>query len=207
MTAEEVRALLCGKLEQAGADGAPRFSDYDLNEAVRPNRALASAAVLTPLVQREDGVRVILTRRADHLPKHAGQISFPGGREEPSDRSLAQTALREAHEEIGLAPDQVELMGAFDDYETVTGYRIRPFVGFVDPAFAPSPDPNEVADVFETPFDFLMDPANHQRHWREWNGARRYFYAIPYQHHYIWGATAGMLLALHARLFPKEDAA
>lgn len=206
MTGDDVRALLRGKLDDSAAHGAARFSDFDLNGATRPQRALSSAAVLAPLVEREGEVRVIFTRRADHLPKHPGQISFPGGRSEPGDASLADTALREAEEEIGLSRGHVDLLGAFDAYETVTGYCVRPFIGFVDPAFVPRPDPNEVADVFEAPFAFLMDAANHQRHWREWNGARRYFYAMPYQDRYIWGATAGMLKALHARLFAEESA-
>lgn len=204
MNASELRDLLTARLDPvdaAAAAGAPARSDFDLNEDEAPKRRLKPAAVLAGLVEREGEWRVIFIERAAHLSLHAGQISFPGGRMDPEDADLAEAALREAHEEIGLARDQVELIGAFDRYETVTGYDVTPFVGFVAPDFTPVPDHGEVADTFEAPFAFLMNPANHQRQWRMWNGARRYFYAMPYGDKYIWGATAGMLKALHDRLY------
>lgn len=179
-------------------------SDYDLNPEVRDllpaERALRAAAVLCPIVERDSGLNVILTRRSDALRSHSGQVAFPGGRRDSTDPSLAHAALREAEEEIGLARDLVELIGAVDGHETVTGFSVTPFVGFVDPGFTPRPDPAEVAEVFETPLAFLMDPVNRQRHYRDWNGTRRYFYAMPYGDYYIWGATARMLVGLSDRI-------
>jgi len=179
-------------------------SDYDLNHGMRPQPHGAPssrpAAVLCPLVARDNAINVVLTRRASHLKHHAGQVCFPGGKVDTGDASPLATALREAREEIGLMADQVEVLGTLDPYHTSTGFRVTPFVGLVAPAWRPVADPNEVEEVFETPLDFLMDPANHQRHHREWQGARRYFYAMPWGEHYIWGATAGMLRGLSDRL-------
>lgn len=185
-----------------GAAQTPSRGDQDLNGAAAPSgRALAPAAVLAPLVVRDGALNVIFTVRAAHLTKHAGQISFPGGRQDPGDRRLADTARREALEEIGLPPEAVELVGSFDAYETVTGFAVTPFVGFVDPAFVPEPDPGEVEEVFEAPFAHFMDPANHGRGAREWRGVTRYFYEMPWGDYYVWGATAGMLKSLHDRLY------
>lgn len=184
-------------------------SDDDLNGSASrtPGSVQASglagtrdAAVLCGLVPRGAGLSVILTRRAEHLRSHAGQISFPGGKREDADASLADAALREAEEEIGLAPAQVGLLGALDPYVTVTGFRVIPFVGEVDPAFRPVLDPQEVDLLFEAPLDFLMDPANCARHHYDRNGTRRHYYAMPWNGHYIWGATAGMLKGLSDRL-------
>jgi 8-oxo-dGTP pyrophosphatase MutT (NUDIX family) len=167
-------------------------------------KALRPAAVLAPLIPRPDGLRLIFTVRSPALTQHAGQISFPGGRVDPGDASLGAAAVREAEEEIGMKPEQVELLGAFDSYETATGFEVTPFVGLVDPDFAPVPDPREVEEVFEAPFAFFMDPANHARAWREWKGEKRYFYEMPYEDRYVWGATAGMLKALADRFAGGE---
>jgi 8-oxo-dGTP pyrophosphatase MutT (NUDIX family) len=158
------------------------------------------AAVLVPLVNRPDGLQVLFTQRSADLPDHPGQISFPGGRVEPGDASASAAALRESAEEIGLPPAQVSVLGTLSDYETVTGYRVTPVVGWVEPPFAITPDPIEVADVFEVPLAFLMDPANQQRQFRMLGALRRDFWAIPYGHRYIWGATAAMLLILDRTL-------
>ena len=155
------------------------------------------AAVLMPLVMRGEGIQVLLTQRTDHLHDHAGQISFPGGRMDEGDESIVATALRESEEEIGLASAHVEVIGSLPEYLTVSGYRVSPVVALVSPDSKYQPDPFEVADIFEVPLRFLMDPANHEvRVWKSDDGARR-FYAMPYFDRFIWGATAGMLRNLY----------
>jgi 8-oxo-dGTP pyrophosphatase MutT (NUDIX family) len=158
------------------------------------------AAVLVPIVNRPQGLQVLLTQRSADLPDHPGQISFPGGRVESDDASIAAAALREAAEEVGLPATQVSVLGHLADYETVTGYRVTPVVGWVEPPFEITPDPVEVADVFEVPLAFLLDPANQQRQFRMLGALRRDFWAIPYGDRYIWGATAAMLLILDRTL-------
>lgn len=178
-------------------------SDHDMTPGWRPpsDMPLRHAGVLCPIVDRGDGLRVILTRRADHLRQHPGQVAFPGGRLDPEDASLLHAALREADEEIGLTAAHVaEVVGEIDGHETGTGFRVTPFVAFVAGDFEPRPDPSEVAEVFEPPLDFLMDPANRRREHRDWQGKRRYFYAMPWEGRYIWGATARMLVGLSERI-------
>lgn len=182
-----------------GHHPTPLRGDGDLNGAPSPTgRALRPAAVLAPLVMRKTGLSVVFTRRADHLSAHAGQISFPGGRLNVGENPV-DAALRESEEEIGLLPSQVRLIGRFDPYETVTGFQITPFVGLVDPAAGFRADPGEVAEIFETPFDFLMNPANHVLEERMFAGQLRRYYAMPHEGRYIWGATAGLLKALADR--------
>jgi 8-oxo-dGTP pyrophosphatase MutT (NUDIX family) len=152
------------------------------------------------VVARDDAPTVLFTQRTAHLQDHAGQISFPGGRVEPGDRSPRDTALREAAEEIGLSPERVDVLGHLSDYTTVTGYRVTPVVGLVNPPLGLRMDEDEVAEVFEVPLAFLLDPANHQRNCVIHEGRERYYYAVPYGHRYIWGATAGMLMNLYAYL-------
>jgi 8-oxo-dGTP pyrophosphatase MutT (NUDIX family) len=173
-----------------------RRGDHDLNPDLRPDGPLTRAAVLVPLIERAPGLTVLLTRRTDHLQAHAGQISFPGGRCEPGDCDPVATALREAEEEIGLSRSLVRPVGRLDTYVTRTGFEVIPVVALVAPPPTLVPDPNEVAEVFEVPLDFILDPANRQRHSRLYAGATRYFYVFPWRDHYIWGATAGMLVNL-----------
>ena len=143
---------------------------------------------------------MLLTKRTAHLRDHAGQISFPGGRVDPADASPIHTALRETSEEIGLAEEHVEVIGFLPEYRTGTGFRVTPVVGLVTPPFEVSPDPFEVAEVFEVPLAFLLDPANHQRHSLHYRGALRQYFAMPYGEYFIWGATAGMIRSLIDRL-------
>lgn len=174
----------------------PRFVD----------RAPAHAAVLVPLVQREGWLSVLLTERAGHLRTHSGQIAFPGGKVDAEDPDVRHAALREAHEEIGLAAEHVEVLGELPVYVTGTAFQVTPVVALVSPAMALQPNPGEVADVFEVPLDFLMNPAHHRWHAFEWEGQWRHWCSMPYQEQragddgqtrcverYIWGATAGML--------------
>ena len=154
------------------------------------------ASVLVPIVVGPE-LSLLLTRRTSHLSNHAGQISFPGGRAEASDADAVDTALREANEEIGLAREQVEVIGYLPKYFTVTRYEVTPVVALVHPPFAITPDPNEVAEAFEVPLEFILDPANHQKRSRPWEGRTRHFYAMPYGRHFIWGATAAMLRNLY----------
>ena len=158
------------------------------------------AAVLVPFVNRPEGLAVLFTERSADLLDHAGQISFPGGRVEPDDVDIDAAALRETEEEIGLARDRVTVLGRLADYETVTGYRVTPVVGWLEPPFSVKPDPIEVADIFEVPLAFLLDPANQQRHFRMLGEIRRDYFAIPYRERYIWGATAAMLMILDRTL-------
>jgi 8-oxo-dGTP pyrophosphatase MutT (NUDIX family) len=178
-------------------------SDFDLDPGRAPGEpmALTAAAVLVAIVEREEGLSVILTRRADTLRRHTGQIALPGGRCDEGETPWG-AALREAHEEIGLDPARVWLAGLSTPYRTGTGYHITPVVGFVAPPIELTANPDEVADIFETPFGFLMDPANHERrHAVTPAGEKRRFYAMTWEDRLIWGATAGMLRALYDRLY------
>ena len=161
-----------------------------------PPRPLTAAAVLVPLVRRDLELTVLLTQRTAHLADHAGQVAFPGGRIEPSDPDPVYAALREAEEEVGLTSDHVSVIGRLDTYITGTSYEITPVVAVVRAPYPVKPDPAEVADIFEVPLAFVLDPANHERHSREVRGRVRAFYVLPYPGRYIWGATAGMLVNL-----------
>jgi 8-oxo-dGTP pyrophosphatase MutT (NUDIX family) len=163
------------------------------------------AAVLVPIVNRPDGLAVLFTQRSADLPDHAGQISFPGGRVEAGDPDVDVAALRETEEEIGIPRNRVTILGRLADYETVTGYRVTPVVGWVEPPFSVVPDPVEVADVFEVPLAFLLDPDNQKRHFRMLGALRRDYFAIPYGDRYIWGATAAMLMILDRTLHAEQD--
>lgn len=169
-------------------------------------RTPAAAAVLVPLVERDDGLHVLLTQRAAHLRDHAGQISFPGGRAEDYDADAAATALREAEEEVGLARDHVEVIGQLPVYTTVTQFVVTPVVGLVRPPFALSIDRSEVDEAFEVPLHFLMSPGNHRRHVMSFEGGQRQFLSMPWRtadeqrEYFIWGATAAMLRNLYRLL-------
>jgi len=166
-----------------------------------PGGPLQPAAVLVPIVEREPELTVILTLRAAGLRRHSGQIAFPGGRAEPGEAPW-EAALREAEEEIGLDRRFVRVAGLGDPYDTVTGFSITPVVGFVRPGFDIHAQEAEVAEIFEAPFDFLMNPANYERHSRDFgDGVSRQYFAIPHEERLIWGATAGILRMLYERLY------
>jgi len=203
----EVRQWITSHLDPLDASilgGMEVRSDLSLDPARAADNTIAwtPAAVLVGLVQRESGFSVLLTRRADTLRSHTGQVAFPGGRCDPGETPW-ETALREANEEIGLDPSLVELAGLSTPFRTAgTGFQITPVVGFIEAGFSLTPNPDEVADIFETPFGFLMDPANLEQQERETPaGDRRRFYAATWEGQYIWGATAGMLRALYDRLY------
>lgn len=183
----------------AGPAAAGRLrGDHDLNPAFdpavyEPGRPLRDAAVLVPIIDRAQGLTVLLTRRSAHLPDHAGQISFPGGGLDPCDADAEACALREAAEEVGLAARHVRLMGRLDTYIVRTGFRVVPVVGLVRPPFDLRAEAGEVDEIFEVPLAFFLQPGSRELHSRMFRGAERYFFAYRYGDYYIWGATAGIL--------------
>src|SRR6266480_6161607 len=185
----------------------PERGDHDadaVRRAIAEVRPIRPAAVLVPIVDRPEPT-VLLTQRTTELSSHAGQIAFPGGKIDPGDASPLAAALREASEEIGLDRRLVHPIGYLDLYMTRLGYRIVPTVARVDPDFELALNAAEVHDTFEVPLAFLMQPINHQRHSREWNGMIRHFYAIPFADRYIWGVTAGILRNLHDRIYCDDS--
>jgi 8-oxo-dGTP pyrophosphatase MutT (NUDIX family) len=178
----------------------PAFAVYGDDDSRRLVAAVTAAAVLVPIVDRSSGLSVIFTQRTVHLKAHSGQVSFPGGRAEPSDPTPEFTALREAHEEIGLAMERVEVLARLPEYLTRTGFRVTPVVGLITPPFDLVPDPREVEEVFEVPLAYLLDPANHGRETRELQGRTVGYYVVRYESRMIWGATAGMLMTLYRHL-------
>lgn len=192
-----LRASAAAEVRVRRGTGVHRRGDHDMNtDDMRHPGPLTPAAVLVPLVDREGGMTVLLTERNAHLADHAGQVSFPGGRIEAGDATPEAAALREAFEEVGLPHARVEPIGHLDDYETRTGFLVHPIVGIVTPPFPVKPDPSEVALVFEVPLAFILDRRNHRRESRLFKGRERLFYVLPYDAHYIWGATASMLVNL-----------
>ena len=195
----EVAALL--RLPPPPADAA----DSHMGVPVEGTK-INDAAVLVPMVLRDDSVNLLFTQRTPHLAAHAGQISFPGGRVESHDAGRADTALRETEEEIGLTRKHVKVLGTLPEYLLPSGFRITPVVGWIEAPFETCPDPFEVADIFEVPLTHFLDVARYQRHQYHFNGRHRHYLAIPYEGRYIWGATAGMLLVL-ARVLSARVAA
>jgi 8-oxo-dGTP pyrophosphatase MutT (NUDIX family) len=181
--------------------GAPIPSEREVvDEAV-----LTPAAVLVPIVQRPDGLYVMLTRRTSHLNHHPGQISFPGGRLEAGDTGASDAALRETEEETGIPRSAVELIGSLPDYPTVTGFLISSVVGLLQPPLVLMPDRFEVEEIFEVPLSFLADARNHQRHEAVFKGQTRHYWAMPWGDYYIWGATAGILRMLSFALAEGDE--
>jgi 8-oxo-dGTP pyrophosphatase MutT (NUDIX family) len=182
--------------------GGDSSSDFDLNpETILPaGRKLRPAGVLVAFQPVEGRIEVILTKRASGLKHHPGQIAFPGGKQDETDADIAQAALREAHEEIGLAPSNVEILGALPVHETVTGFTVTPVLGRVLDPFDIIPEPGEVDEVFRVPLSHISDPHQYRVQSRRWLGQRRYYYAVPFGPYYIWGATARILRGLAERM-------
>ena len=197
LTREEVRYRLARAHPHGVMRPGPGSVPGDEGATRGPNAAEPTpAAVLVGLVDRADGPALLLTQRTEHLRDHAGQVCFPGGRMEPDDESAAAAALREAEEEIGLNPARVSIIGKLPPYQTVTGFRIHPVVGWISPPFELRPDPFEVAEAFEVPLHFVLEPANHRRQSYRRGPVTRGYYVLPYQGRFIWGATAGILVNL-----------
>ena len=176
---------------------AAAASIYGDDATGRVEAAVTAASVLIPVIAHADAATVLFTRRTPHLKAHSGQVSFPGGRAEPSDPTPEFTALREAQEEIGLAPERVEVLKRLPEYLTRTGFRVTPVVGVIAPPLELVPDAREVDEVFEVPLDFLLDARNHQRRSREIGGRTAHYWEMEHGGHVIWGATAGMLVNLY----------
>ncbi|NKD76864.1 CoA pyrophosphatase [Haematospirillum sp. H1815] len=187
------RDRLATMLEKGYGTGLSSDEDAD---PLSGGDTLCPAAVLVPLVCHPSACTILLTRRTDHLDHHAGQIAFPGGRLEARDKDAVDCALRETAEETGLDRRGVDVVGRLDDYRTVTGFRVTPVVGLLSPPLGLDPDPGEVAEVFEVPLDFVLDPRNHRQNQIVVNGQSRLFYSLSWNDYYIWGATAGMLVNL-----------
>ena len=182
-----------GALTQTGVGS----SDFDLNpDTVLPaGRVLRPAGVLAPIIESDQGLSLLLTKRSAALKHHPGQIAFPGGKQDDGDADVIAAALREAHEEIGLPPDCVEVLGTLPPHETVTSFHVTPVIGFVHTAFNMVPEPGEVDEVFAVPLDHVLNPENYIIQSRRWRGQMRHYFVVPFGPYYIWGATARMLRA------------
>ncbi|WP_417250119.1 CoA pyrophosphatase [Celeribacter sp.] len=189
-------------IEHAVAAGGTPSSDYDLNADLRSQSRgeLRDAGVLVAFIDRPSGAHIILTKRASHLKHHPGQVAFPGGRMDPCDRDVVDAALREANEEIGLPPASVDVIGQLPHHETVSSYAMTPVLGWVTRDFAPQPEAGEVAEYFEVPADFVLNPSNFRIEKRRWRGADRAYFTVPFGPYYIWGATARVLRGLAERV-------
>ena len=194
MPLDRVRALLSGPF-------TPRpHGDWDLMQGAPPPAGTLTPAAVLLAISNEPAPQLLFTRRTAHLKRHAGQVAFPGGKQDPGDPDSVAAALREAEEEVALPRAMVEVLGTLDPYRTGTGFLVTPVVGVVPPGLTLRADPGEVDALFHVPLAHVLDPANHERRSGEWQGQTRHYWAIRHDAHYIWGATAGMIVALARRL-------
>lgn len=182
-----------------GDDLRPFEGAKEAGLIIEPER-VRLASVLVPLLKRRDGLHVLLTKRSDELPVHAGQISFPGGKIEKGETPLI-TALRETREEVGIKENFIDIKGYLPAYQTFTGFRIIPVIAFLEEGYELKPEAGEVAEIFDVPLSFVMNERNHQKHRVENSGVRRHYYAISYKDYFIWGATAGILRQLYRQVY------
>ena len=194
------RARLAERIANAGRYLATHEHDQWHQYQIPPDQKVKHAAVLMPLVGRQEGIHVLFTQRTTYLKDHTGQISFPGGGVEAHDRNRQETALRETQEEIGLPRAAITVLGQLPEYEMQSGFRITPVVGWIDPPYSTRLDPLEVEDIFEVPLQHFLSPARYQRRCYVNEGVERKYLAIPYEGRYIWGATAGMLYLFYQLL-------
>ncbi|MEM7766826.1 MAG: CoA pyrophosphatase [Pseudomonadota bacterium] len=200
-TLDDLLARAAARLDPLeGRERLPEGGDLEfLSDAER--QAVRRAGVLVGIKPRAQGATVILTERPTTMAKHPGQVAFPGGKIDPTDKDEVAAAVREAHEEVGLEPASAELVGRSAPYYTGTGFRIVPVLAVLPADFEPIPEPGEVEEVFETPLAFLMDPANHREKTTVWKGRERSYYEMPHDGHRIWGVTAGIIRTLHRILY------
>jgi len=182
--------------EESGLDPYAPENVWPAPPAAEGEKKLRSAAVLVPLINYDRGMKVLLTQRTETMPDHAGQIAFPGGGLRKGEISPEQTALRETQEEIGIMASKIKILGRMNARDTGTGYRVMPIIGLIQPPLSLTPDPSEVAKVFEVPLDFIVDPVNHRLETRSESGRSREYYVLPYNEYYIWGLTARILVEL-----------
>jgi len=190
------------RIQAALRAGGEESSDFDLNPDVKlpPGRVLRPAAVLVAFHETDQGMNVLLTKRSSVLKHHPGQIAFPGGKVDDTDKNVFAAALREAEEEVALPGRLVDVLGSLPTHETVTGYSITPVLGMIRDSFRPVPSPGEVEEVFTVPFSHIADPERFQVQSRVWQGQKRYYYTVPFGPYYIWGATARILRSLAERM-------
>lgn len=205
-TLDHINNTLSSEISEEAYDLSDiRNGDHVLNhgpeEILRLAGEVRPAAVLVPIVRYTNTLNILLTLRSDHLPSHAGQVAFPGGKVDQTDKNPLDTALRETEEEVGIHRKHIEILGCLDSYQTASGFRILPIVGMINEGYSYQIDTNEVADIFEVPLDFLMSPDNHKKESMVWKNKERFFYSMPWQDRYIWGATAGIIRNLYERLY------
>lgn len=209
LNGDDFRRTVQNRLEDQGAVAGDNIlgefeGDHNLNPGFHEHvikKAVKAAAVLIPIVERRDGMNVVFTMRTEKLKSHSGQVAFPGGKIDEGDASAQTAALRETHEEIGIIPDAIEILGQMPDYHTGSGYLISPVVGMIDNKAKYQANPHEVEYIFEVPLEFLMNPENHHIGSRVFQNIERHYYEMPWGEHYIWGVTAGIVRMFYNRVF------